>query len=329
MALNIAVIGAGSWGTALSLVLARNGHTVHLWAKDQDSLAVMKAKRENVRYLPGINLPDNIKIEPSLEAAIQNTDEILIVVPSHAFSEVLTQILPHLRPNQGIAWATKGLDRHAHFLHEVVEDLAPHRPMALLTGPSFAKEVANSLPTAVVVAHTQLEFGKRIQALFQSQHFRVYLSDDILGAEIGGAVKNVLALAVGISEGLGFHTNTKAALMTRGLAEMMRLGEALGAKRETLVGLSGLGDLILTCSDTQSRNLRFGMMLGQGISVDEACKQIGQVVESIHTSELVYQLSQNLNVRMPITDQVHAIVHRNQPVREALLNLLEPPQIQE
>lgn len=321
--MNIAVIGAGSWGTALSFVLARNHHTVHLWAKDEVSLQDMKASRENHIYLPGYPFPDEIKIEPSFEAAIRNSDEVLIAVPSHAFKEVVKRLQPLLKPGQGLFWATKGLDASARFLHEIVEEELGACPMALLTGPSFAEEVAEGLPTAVTVASNQANYGHKVQALFQSPHFRVYLSDDLLGAEIGGAVKNVLALAVGIAEGLGFRTNTKAALMTRGLAEMMRLGESLGAKRETLMGLSGLGDLILTCSDTQSRNLRFGIMLGQNVSIDEACQKIGQVVESIPTAELVFKLASRLKVRMPIVSQIYAILYEKLSPKAAILKLLQ------
>jgi glycerol-3-phosphate dehydrogenase (NAD(P)+) len=308
---SFAVIGAGSWGTALSLVLSRNGHTVHLWAKEADHIAVMVKERENKRYLPGIHFPDLLRLSPSLEDALQQSTDILIAVPSHAFAEVVEKIAPYLRPDQGILWATKGLDHSARFLHEVVIEKTGVRPLALITGPSFAKEVADALPTAVTVAHTHLEYGQHIQRAFQSPYFRVYLNDDLIGAELGGALKNVIALAVGIAEGLGFRTNTKAALMTRGLAEMMRLGHALGAKRETLMGLSGLGDLILTCSDTQSRNLRFGIMLGQGLSRDEACQKIGQVIESIHTAKLVFELAQKHGVRMPISDQVYAILYEH------------------
>lgn len=320
---NIAVIGAGSWGTALALVLARNSHTVHLWAKDTESLHEIETLRENAHYLPGVKLPANLKTEASLEAALEKSDEILISVPSHAFGEVIQKVYPHLRPNQGIVWATKGLDPSTRFLHEIVEEYAGRRPMALITGPSFAKEVAAELPTAVIVASNDENYGKKIQDIFQAPHFRVYLSDDLLGAEVGGATKNVLALAVGIAEGLGFRTNTKAAIMTRGLAEMMRLGDALGAKRETLMGLSGLGDLILTCSDTQSRNLRFGIMLGQGVGVQDACKKIGQVVESIPTSELIFKLAAQHQVRMPIVSQVHAILYQNLSPKEAILRLVE------
>ena len=320
---SFAVIGAGSWGTALSLVLARNGHSVHLWAKEADHITLMEKERQNSRYLSGTPFPNNLHLSPSLQDALDQSTDILIAVPSHAFADVLTQIAPHLRKDQGICWATKGLDHSAHFLHEVVIEKTGKRPMALITGPSFAKEVADGLPTAVIVAHNNLDYGTHIQQAFQSPYFRVYLNNDLPGAELGGAIKNVIALAVGIAEGLGFRTNTKAALMTRGLAEMMRLGKALGAKRDTLTGLSGLGDLILTCSDTQSRNLRFGIMLGQGLNRDAACQKIGQVIESIHTTKLVFELAQKHQVRMPISEQVYAILYRHLPCKKVIQTLIQ------
>lgn len=323
MTTSIAVLGAGSWGTALALVLARNGHSVYLWSKNAESLKIMYKKRENLYYLKGFSFPDNIKIVFSLQEAVEASDEVLISVPSHAFKEVLLQVKPYLRQAQGIIWVTKGLDTSLRFLHEVVAEKLGACPMALLTGPSFAKEVAEGLPTAVVVAGNQTEYNKQVQNLFQTFYFRVYLSDDLLGAEIGGAVKNILALAVGIAQGLGFHTNTKAAIMTRGLAEMIRLGDALGARGETLTGLAGLGDLILTCSDMQSRNLRFGVLLGQGITITEACNEIGQVVESIATTKLVFELAQKQKVRMPILEQVYAILYENLSPSTAILNLVE------
>ncbi len=320
---SFAVIGAGSWGTALSLVLARNGHTVHLWAKEADHITMMEQERQNKRYLPDVPFPDTLRLSPSLENALAHSTDILIAVPSHAFSEIIDKLAPHLQKNQGLCWATKGLDHSARFLHEVVIEKTGPRPMALITGPSFAKEVADALPTAVTLAHNDLAYGTHIQRAFQSPYFRVYLNDDLLGAELGGAIKNVIALAVGIAEGLGFRTNTKAALMTRGLAEMMRLGQVLGAKKETLTGLSGLGDLILTCSDTQSRNLRFGIMLGQGLSREAACQKIGQVIESIHTTKLVFELAQKHQVRMPISEQVYAILYQHLPCKKVIQTLIE------
>lgn len=317
------VIGAGSWGTALALVLARNGHEVTLWGKD-NAHHKMQLERENHTYLPGIKFPDNLTVVEHLSNALSTAEHTLIAVPSHAFEEVLKHLSPMLKQKEGIIWATKGLNHDARLLHEVAKDyLGTNFPMALLTGPSFAKEVAEGLPTALIIATNNSEYGKRMQEAFKAPYFRVYLSDDLVGAELGGAVKNVLALAVGIAQGLGFGTNTRAALITRGLAEMMRLGDALGAKRETLTGLSGLGDLILTCSDLKSRNLRFGVLLGEGLSKEAAIQQIGQVVEGFHTTKLVYQLAQQHKVRMPITIEIYRILYEHSAPKNAILHLSE------
>jgi glycerol-3-phosphate dehydrogenase (NAD(P)+) len=322
MAQSFLVIGAGSWGTALALVLAHNGHEVMLWGKDA-VCHKMQNERENKVYLPGVKFPANLNIAPDLTQAIKTAEHTLIAVPSHAFAEVIARIAPPLKHKKGIIWATKGLSHDARFLHEVASDsLGKKFPMALITGPSFAKEVAERLPTALVIASNNKAFGETMRTAFNAPYFRVYLSDDLLGAELGGAVKNVLALAVGVAQGLGFGTNTRAALMTRGLAEMMRLGEVLGAQRETLTGLSGLGDLILTCSDLKSRNLRLGVLLGQGVALKAACQQIGQVVEGIHTTKLVYELAEKHKVRMPITTEMYRILYADATPKTALAALL-------
>lgn len=315
------VIGAGSWGTALALVLARNGHEVLLWGKDIHHQ--MQTERENKTYLPGIKFPDNLNAIHDLHNALITSKHVLLAVPSHAFEEVLKHIAPAIAQKDGLIWATKGLSHDARLLHEIAAQyLGKKFPMALLTGPSFAKEVAEHLPTALIIASNNKTFGEEMQDAFNAAYFRVYLSNDLIGAELGGAVKNVLALAIGIAQGLGFGTNTRAALITRGLAEMMRLGDVLGAKRETLMGLSGLGDLILTCSDLKSRNLRFGVLIGEGVNKDAASSQIGQVVEGIHTTQLVHMLAQKHQVRMPITNEVYRILYENSPAKDALSHLL-------
>lgn len=315
------VIGAGSWGTALALVLARNGHEVLLWGKPEACLG-MQQSRENTAYLPGFKFPENLTIEADLTKAISAAEHILIATPSHAFEEILKEISPHMHNKPGIVWATKGLSHDARLLHEIAAQyLGKNFPMALLTGPSFAKEVAAGLPTALVLASNNKKYATALRDAFKAPHFRIYLSDDLIGAELGGAVKNVLALAVGIAQGLGFGTNTHAALMTRGLAEMMRLGDAIGAKRETLTGLSGLGDLILTCSDLKSRNLRFGVLLGEGLTKSTAIDKIGQVIEGIHTTELIYKLAEKHQVRMPITKEVYRILYEDSTPKAALTRL--------
>jgi glycerol-3-phosphate dehydrogenase (NAD(P)+) len=284
----------------------------------------MQRDRENNKYLPGNSFPDNLHVAKELETAIKQSEHILISVPSHAFRSILQSIKPFIKSDMGIVWATKGLDPETgQFLDEVAHSiLAKGTPVALLTGPSFAKEVAKQQPTIVTLASDNINFAKAMQDCFQAPYFRTYLCDDIKGAELGGAVKNILAIAVGIAEGLGYGTNSKAGLMTRGLAEMMRLGTALGADKETLMGLSGLGDLILTCSDMQSRNLRFGLAIGHGKSFDQAYKEINQVVEGVQTTATIYKLAQQLKVRMPITEVMYAVLYQNLPAVEAVKALL-------
>jgi len=318
------VIGAGSWGTALALLLARNHHPVYLWTREEAHRKDMEACRENRKYLPGIAFPDNLHLAKELETAIKASEHILIAVPSHAFHGILNDIKHFIKPDMGIVWATKGLDPETgQFLDDVAHAvLSKAVPVALLTGPSFAREVAKQQPTIVTLASANKEFAKLMQKCFQAPYFRTYLCDDIKGAELGGAVKNILAIAVGIAEGLGYGTNTKAGLMTRGLAEMMRLGTALGADKETLMGLSGLGDLILTCSDMQSRNLRFGLAIGQGKTFDQAYKEINQVVEGVQTTATIYKLAKQLKVRMPITEVMYAVLYESLPATEAVKALL-------
>ncbi len=323
------VIGAGSWGTALALTLARNGHDTLLWSKESRCLEMQKTQ-ENTTYLPGVKFPNNLKPVSDLHTAMNQSHHVLIAVPSHAFESIMQDIAPTLKHKPGIIWATKGLNHDARLLHDVASDyLGKDFPMALLTGPSFAKEVAEHQPTAIIIASNNQAYGLDMQQAFNSKYFRVYLSDDLLGAELGGAIKNIIALGVGITQGLGFGTNSRAALMTRGLAEMMRLGDALGAKRDTLTGLSGLGDMILTCSDVKSRNLRFGILLGQGVDQISACKEIGQVVEGIQTTKLIHELAQKHHIRMPIIAGIYDILYHHRPISEVLKELLMSTSTQE
>lgn len=318
------VIGAGSWGTALSLLLARNGHKVLLWTRENQHRLDMQQARENTKYLPGNAFPDNLQLADTLDSALSQSDHVLVCVPSHAFRSIIETIKPFITAKKGLIWATKGLDPETgHFLDQVAREIVGKDiPMALLTGPSFAKEVGKQQPTIVTLASDNMAFITSLQDDFQALYFRTYLCDDMKGAELGGAVKNILAIAVGIAEGLGYGTNTKAGLMTRGLAEMMRLGTAIGADKETLMGLSGLGDLILTCSDMQSRNLRFGFAIGKGRSFEETYKEIGQVVEGVQTTASIYKLAQDYKVDMPITKAMYAVLYQNLPAKEAVKLLL-------
>ncbi len=320
----IAVLGAGSWGTALAMVLARNGQKVHLWDRDQLLLQEMEKEKTNLRYLPMTPLPDGITICADLAETLANVQDILIVVPSHAFSEALQSIKPLLN-TQRIVWATKGLEPGSgHFLHQVLErELGIERPYAVLSGPSFAKEVAEGLPTAVALASKDRAFAEALAVKFNNDSFRVFLTDDVIGVQLGGVVKNVLGVAVGISDGVQFGANARAALMTQGLAEMMSLGEVLGARRETLMGLAGCGDVILTCTDNQSRNRRFGLLLAEGLTEAEALQRIGQVVEAVYNVEQLCGLGEFCKVKLPITEQVFRVMKQSVSSRDAIKALFK------
>ena len=325
---SVAVLGAGSWGTALAMQLIRGGVHALLWGRNPEHIDAMKVAGCNQRFLPDIRFPDGLELEPDLENAVRSTDEVLIAVPSHAFIEVVNQIEPWLQPGQGIAWACKGLEPGSgHFLHHaVMQSIGAGRPMAVVTGPSFATEVAANLPTAVTVAGTDPLYCARIARALHGGNFRAYTSNDIVGAELGGAVKNVLAIATGISDGMGFGHNARAALITRGLAEMMRLGRVLGAREQTLTGLAGMGDLVLTSTGDLSRNRRLGLALGAGQTVEAAVAEIGQVVEGVSTSEEVWRLALRHGVEMPISEQINGIIHKGRDPSRSVRELLSREQ---
>jgi len=320
----IAVLGAGSWGTALAMLLARNGVSVRLWDRDADHVARLKQERSNERYLPGIELPDLVAPEADLGAALQQADYVLVVVPSGGFRSVLQQVRSHIGASFNLIWASKGLEPGTgRFLHQVVdEELPGHREIAALSGPSFAKEVAKGLPTAVTVVSKQPEYAQRVAQLFHCLRFRTYTTDDVIGVELGGSVKNVLAIAAGISDGLGYGANARAALITRGLAEIMRLGTRLGGDRETFMGLAGVGDLVLTCTDDQSRNRRLGLAIGRGVPLQQAVEEIGQAVEGLHTAKELDTLAKANKVDMPITEQVKQILYDGEAPAAAVEALL-------
>ncbi|MDA0911025.1 MAG: NAD(P)-dependent glycerol-3-phosphate dehydrogenase [Proteobacteria bacterium] len=319
----ILVMGAGSWGTALSLQLARVGHMVyiHSW-KDTHNTQMIRDKH-NHSYLPDIDFPANLIAINDWQSVIHQCDDILMATPSVGFVKTLEAIKPHLNNTQGVISATKGFCHHSYqLLDQMAEDILKENSFGLITGPSFAKEVAKGLPTAILAASKRNDYAKHIQLLFNSDNFRCYTSTDVTGAEIGGAVKNALAIACGISDGLGFGANARAGLITRGLNELTQLGLTLGGKLETFYGLSGLGDLLLTCTDNQSRNRRFGVLVGQGKSIDEACNEVKQVVEGIASANAVYKLAQKHNVSMPIVEAVYSILHENQDMRATAHALL-------
>ena len=307
---DVAVLGAGSWGTALAILLARNGHRTLLWGRDAGTLATMARRGSNERYLPGHRLPDGLVVEPVLSRAVDAARACLVAVPSHAFRELVAGLAAMPARPSGLLWATKGLDPSSgRLLHEVAAELLPSgATLGVLSGPTFAGEVAGRLPTAVTLAATDAEFARDWAARLANSRFRVYTSDDLAGVQIAGGVKNVLAIAAGIADGLGFGANARAALIARGLSEMARLGEAAGGRAETFMGLSGLGDLVLTCTDDQSRNRRFGLALARGAAPAEAAAAVGQVVEGVETSARVTDLARRFGVEMPICEQVRAVV---------------------
>jgi len=318
------VLGSGSWGTALAVHLARTGHSTCLWGIETGELEAMARERTNQRYLPGVRLPEGLEIEHDLAQAVVRADQLLIVVPSHAFREVLQRIRPMLRPGQRVAWATKGFELESGKLpHEVaLEVLGPDVPTAVLSGPTFAKEVGAGLPSAMTVASRDGEHALALARSLSGENFRAYASSDMVGVEVGGATKNVLAIGAGISDGLGFGANTRVAMITRGLAEMMRLGVALGAEKETFMGLAGLGDLVLTCTDDQSRNRRFGLALAAGRTREQAQAEIGQVVEGVLAARAVHDVARRVDVEMPISEQIYRVLYEGAPAKQAVYALM-------
>lgn len=317
----IAILGAGSWGTAVAIHLAKNGNRVLLWAKNQQHVAAMRLHGCNNTYLPDISFPENLEPIDDLQACQHQADELIIAVPSHAFADLLSKLT---RPTKGLSWLTKGVDHDSNrVLSEMVQQRwGEHFPVGIISGPSFAKEVATGLPTALTLAGNNTLYQQAIQHLLHHSNVRVYLSNDVIGVQLCGAVKNILAIACGISDGLGFGANAKAALITRGLAEMRRLGLALGAREDTFMGLAGVGDLVLTCTDNQSRNRRFGLQLGQGVSIHDAEKDIGQVVEGKHNAAQVCKLAKEHQVEMPICAQINDLLQAKITPQQAVINLM-------
>lgn len=319
----VAVIGAGSWGTALAIQMARAGHAAILWGRDAGQLEAMHLARRNVQYLPDAQLPDAVLIEPDLRAALERCRDVLIVVPSHAFRATLALIRPHLHAASRVAWATKGFETDTGLLpHQVALQVLGTRPNAVLSGPTFAREVGAGLPTAMAIASRDARFAADFAGLIAGPNFRAYTQPDIVGVEVGGAVKNVIAIGCGIADGMGFGANTRVALITRGLAEMMRLGVNLGAHRDTFMGLAGLGDLVLTCTDDQSRNRRVGLAIGRGQSFAAAEKSIHQVVEGVPAARAVHDVATKAGVDMPICTEVYRILYEDKPVHAAVTALM-------
>ncbi|MBO9491844.1 NAD(P)H-dependent glycerol-3-phosphate dehydrogenase [Endozoicomonas sp. G2_1] len=324
-AASITVLGAGSYGTALAICLARNGHQTTLWGRDAEHVEQMKRQGCNQKYLPDAQFPETLVPEQDLAKAVAANDVLLLVVPSHAFNQMLNEIKPMLTAKHKIAWATKGLDHQSgRLLQDVARDiLGDETSLAVLSGPTFAKEMAAGLPTAISLSSTDDDFVEQLSNLLHCQkRFRVYTNNDFVGVQLGGAVKNVIAIGAGMADGIGFGANARTALITRGLAEMTRLGLKLGADANTFMGMAGLGDLVLTCTDNQSRNRRFGLALGQGTSVEQAMQDIGQVVEGYRNTKEVHMLAERVGIEMPIVEQIYQVLYGGKSAQQAAMDLL-------
>lgn len=320
----IALIGAGSWGTAMAIHLAHCGYDVMLWGRDPAHVKAMRKDKRNQRYLPGVDFPPSLIPVDTLDECLEHASQLIIAVPSHAFASLLVQL--H-KPANGIAWLTKGIDPTTRSLLSQLVEKKWGRPfpVAVISGPSFAFEVARSLPTALVLAGNNPLYLQSIHSLLHHKNLRVYSTDDTIGVQLCGAVKNILAIACGISDGLNYGANAKAALITRGLAEMTRLGLSLGARQETFMGLAGVGDLVLTCTDDQSRNRRFGIQIGQGKTPIEAEHHIGQVVEGKHNAAQICALATEHHVNMPICEEVNRLLQGDVSAKEAVKHLMNRP----
>ena len=322
----IAVIGAGSWGTTLADLLAKKGHAVTLWAYEPELVLEMRSSRENSLFLPGITLHEKLRFTNDLEEAYAGCTMVLCVVPSQLVRRVMVDSLPYLPPDAVLVSASKGIELDTlAVVSEIYREICPPElfaRFAALSGPSFAREVAQEMPTAVTVASESEEVARRVQQAFSSSFFRVYRNTDLVGVELGGAIKNVIAIAAGISDGLGFGSNTRAALITRGLAEMTRLGIAMGAQAATFAGLAGMGDLVLTCTGDLSRNRSVGLKIGQGRQLSEILGEMRMVAEGVKTTESAYNLARKMGVEMPIIEQMYQMLYQDKPAREAVLELM-------
>jgi len=319
----VTVIGSGSWGTALAVMLAENGHEVFIWSRRQDAVDELLKERTNKKYLPGVVIPDSIQATTDRKGAVDGADIVILAVPSRAVAQTVRDFAPYLKTWQILVNVAKGLEPETLFLlSDVIKREAPQCEVCVLSGPSHAEEVARKVPTACLIACENEAVAKLVQEEFANPRFRLYTNTDLIGVEIGAALKNVMALAAGMSDGLGFGDNTKAALMTRGMAEMKRLGMAMGGKAETFAGLSGIGDLIVTCTSMHSRNRRAGILLGQGKSLQETLDEVKMVVEGVNTVQAACQLAEKYHVSMPITQSIYAVLFAGKNVEDAVLELM-------
>ncbi|MED2943630.1 NAD(P)H-dependent glycerol-3-phosphate dehydrogenase [Bacillus swezeyi] len=322
----VSILGAGSWGTALALVLADNQYDVCVWGHREELIEQINEHHENKDYLPGVKLPDNVRATTDLQGALADVKTIIVAVPTKAIREVLKKAVSFIKQKAIFVHVSKGIEPDTLLrISEMMEEEIPaelREDIVVLSGPSHAEEVGLRHPTTVTVSSKNIEAAQAIQDMFMNQHFRVYTNPDIIGVEIGGALKNIIALAAGITDGLGYGDNAKAALITRGLAEIARLGTKMGGNPLTFSGLTGIGDLIVTCTSVHSRNWRAGNMLGKGFKLEEVLKEMGMVVEGVRTTKAAYQLSQKYDVKMPITEALHKVLFDGKKVETAVESLM-------
>ncbi|WP_144699357.1 NAD(P)H-dependent glycerol-3-phosphate dehydrogenase [Fictibacillus phosphorivorans] len=324
---NVAVLGAGSWGTALAIVLADNGHNVSLWGRREDQVNEINNDHKNEKYLPGVELPENIQATTQLKECVKEADTIVLVTPTKAMREVLGQLKKELSSPVTIVHASKGIEPGTYKrISEIIEEELPLSVLdsvVVLSGPSHAEEVSLRQPTTVTVSSVNMKSAEKVQDLFINQNFRVYTNPDVVGVELGGALKNIIALGAGLSDGLGYGDNAKAALITRGLAEIARLGTHMGANPLTFSGLTGIGDLIVTCTSVHSRNWRAGNMLGKGMKLEDVLENMGMVVEGVRTTQAAYELSKREEVEMPITQVLYDVLFNNKGAKQAVDDLMQ------
>lgn len=319
----VGVIGGGSWGTALAILLQNNGHDVRMWLRDREQLETIRETGENKKYLPDVRIPEDIVISNDMEEVTQNRELFVLAVPSHGMRQVLSEHRNLFKKDQVLVNVAKGIENGTLLrISQITEEILPENPYAVLSGPSHAEEVALNMPTTVVAASKEMRIAEYVQDVFMSPYFRVYTNPDVTGVELGGALKNVIALGAGISDGLGYGDNTKAALMTRGMTEIARLGEKMGANVITFAGLAGIGDLVVTCTSMHSRNRRAGILIGKGMKVDEVTKSVGMVVEGIKTTKSAYELAKIYDVKMPITKEIYEVLYEDKDVKNSVVNLM-------
>ena len=322
MSEKIAVIGSGSWGVALAMLLHGNGHDVKIWSYSEEEAKIINEDKK-CKFLPNITIPEGLTCYTSLEETLKDTKIVLIVTPSNVIRTTMNNMLPFVKDDQVFVLCSKGMEKETQRVYtEVIKEICPNNMVSALSGPSHAEEVSEEIPTAVVISSEDDALSEKLQAVFMNPRFRVYINDDLLGVEMGGSLKNIIALACGIANGLGYGDNTLAALITRGTVEISRLGVEAGAKRQTFYGLTGVGDLFVTCSSKHSRNRRAGILIGQGKSVEEAVKEVGMVVEGINAVDGAYILAQKHSVSTPIINEMYDIIHNGKTPQEATMNLM-------